>query len=147
MSHCELSCGFACTEREPQRLAGPSFVHLKSKQGRSRKRDMGERFVVVPVEVGGGVSGEREHSDSVVADPAPSTGGSGREGEQEAGEDSVFEQQDPNALVPILTYNREPNKYGKTDDRFYSVSHFLSIYRRISCHLDSVYPCVLCDER
>ena len=34
--------------------------------------------------------------------------------EIEEGEDSVFEPQDPNTVVPILEYNREPNKYGKT---------------------------------
>ncbi|XP_067434759.1 solute carrier family 12 member 7 isoform X2 [Thunnus thynnus] len=73
---------------------------------------MGERFVVVPVDGGGGVAGEDEHSDAVVSDPAPDTGSGGREEEKEAGEDSVFEQQDPNAVVPILEYNREPNKYG-----------------------------------
>ncbi|XP_044194976.1 solute carrier family 12 member 7 isoform X1 [Thunnus albacares] len=72
---------------------------------------MGERFVVVPVDGGGGVAGEDEHSDAVVSDPAPDTGSGGREEEKEAGEDSVFEQQDPNAVVPILEYNREPNKY------------------------------------
>ncbi|XP_039983232.1 solute carrier family 12 member 7 isoform X4 [Xiphias gladius] len=84
---------------------------------------MGERFVVVPVDGGGGVAGEREHSDAVVADPAPDTGSSssssssaggvdGTVGAEEAREDSVFEPQDPNAVVPILEYNREPNKYG-----------------------------------
>lgn len=74
--------------------------------------------MVVPVDGGGGVTGEREHSDAVVADPAPDTGGSSSSGgtveEKEAGEDSVFEPQDPNVVVPILEYNREPNKYGKT---------------------------------
>lgn len=80
---------------------------------------MGERFVVVPVDgVRGGVAVDGEHSDAVVSDPAPDTG-SGIEEEKEAGEeDSVFEQQDPDAVVPILEYNREPNKYGKTDARY-----------------------------
>ncbi|XP_032359255.1 solute carrier family 12 member 7 isoform X2 [Etheostoma spectabile] len=82
---------------------------------------MGERFVVVPVDGGVGVAREGEHLDAVVADPAPDTGGGGGSssssgggtvGEKEAGEDSVFEPQDPNAVVPILEYNREPNKYG-----------------------------------
>ncbi|XP_062235926.1 solute carrier family 12 member 7 isoform X2 [Platichthys flesus] len=79
---------------------------------------MGERFVVVPVDGGAGVAGDREHSDAVVSDPAPpSTGGSAGGGgaaaeEIEEGEDSVFEPQDPNTVVPILKYNREPNKYG-----------------------------------
>ncbi|KAM6971314.1 solute carrier family 12 member 7 isoform 2-T2 [Tautogolabrus adspersus] len=81
---------------------------------------MGERFVVVPVDGGVGVAGEGEHSDGVVADPAPDPGGGGGSSsssagtveEKEAGEDSVFEPQDPNAVVPILEYNREPNKYG-----------------------------------
>lgn len=83
---------------------------------------MGERFVVVPVDGRVGVTGEGEHSDAAVADPAPNTGsssggGGGTAEEKEAGEDSVFEQQDPNAVVPILEYNREPNKYGKTAAR------------------------------
>ncbi|KAM7370186.1 hypothetical protein PAMP_011458 [Pampus punctatissimus] len=72
---------------------------------------MGERFVVVPVDGGGVVAGEGEHSDAVVSDPATDTGSYGTEEEKEAGDDSVFEQQDPNAVVPILEYNREPNKY------------------------------------
>ncbi|XP_008285938.1 solute carrier family 12 member 7 isoform X2 [Stegastes partitus] len=79
---------------------------------------MGERFVVVPVDGGGVVAGEGEHLDVVVADPAPDTGGGSSSGgaatgeEKETLEDSVFEAQDPNAVVPILEYNREPNKYG-----------------------------------
>ncbi|XP_034416516.1 solute carrier family 12 member 7 isoform X3 [Cyclopterus lumpus] len=75
---------------------------------------MGERFVVVPVDRGVGVAGVGEPSDAVVADPASDSGdGSGTVEEKEAGEDSVFEpQEDPNAVVPILKYNREPNKYG-----------------------------------
>ncbi|KAF0028337.1 hypothetical protein F2P81_019424 [Scophthalmus maximus] len=91
---------------------------------------MGERFVVVPVD-GGGVAGHREHSDAVVADPASDTGDGSRGGdddgggggggggaaeEKEQGEDSVFEPQDPNNVVPILEYNREPNKYGSLID-------------------------------
>lgn len=83
---------------------------------------MGERFVVVPVDGGVGLAAEGEHSDAVVADPAPDTGGSSSGGgtvdEKEAGGDSVFEPQDPNAVVPILEYNREPNKYGKTAARY-----------------------------
>ncbi|TDG96998.1 hypothetical protein EPR50_G00220100 [Perca flavescens] len=86
---------------------------------------MGERFLVVPVDGGVGVARDGEH------DPAPDTGGGGGGGgssssssegvtveEKEAGEDSVFEPQDPNAVVPILEYNREPNKYGKTAGRY-----------------------------
>ncbi|XP_068437379.1 solute carrier family 12 member 7 isoform X2 [Clinocottus analis] len=76
---------------------------------------MGERFVVVPVDRGVGVAGSvREPSDAVVADPGSDSGGSsGTVEEKEAGEDFVFEQQeDPDAVVPILKYNREPNKYG-----------------------------------
>ncbi|KAG7525842.1 solute carrier family 12 member 7-like isoform X1 [Solea senegalensis] len=83
---------------------------------------MGERFVVVPVDTGGAATGMREPSDSVVVDPVPDTGSrSTRGGDsdggtvagREAGEDSVFEPpEDPNAVVPILEYNREPNKYG-----------------------------------
>ena len=78
---------------------------------------MVERFVVVPVEGGGGVAGDREPSDAVVSDPAPDTGGSAGAAaaeETEEGEDSVFESLDPNTVVTILEYNREPNKYGKT---------------------------------
>ncbi|XP_042366116.1 solute carrier family 12 member 7 isoform X2 [Plectropomus leopardus] len=79
---------------------------------------MGERFVVVPVDRGVGVAGEGEHSDAVVSDPAPESGGGGTSSsggtveEKETLEDSVFEPQDPNVVVPILEYNREPNKYG-----------------------------------
>ena len=82
---------------------------------------MGERFVVVPVDGGVGVARDGEH------DPAPDTGGGGGGSsssggvtveEKEAGEDSVFEPQDPNVVVPILEYNREPNKYGKTAGRY-----------------------------
>ncbi|XP_053714622.1 solute carrier family 12 member 7 isoform X5 [Synchiropus splendidus] len=70
---------------------------------------MADRFVVVPVDTGGGGAGDGEHMDAVVADPAPDTGG---DVDQEMGDDSVFEPQDPDAVVPILEYNREPNKYG-----------------------------------
>ncbi|XP_077364783.1 solute carrier family 12 member 7 isoform X2 [Festucalex cinctus] len=68
---------------------------------------MGDRFVVVPVDGGGGGA---EHSGLVVAQAT--TGDDGREEEPELEEDSEFEPQDPNAVVPILEYNREPNKYG-----------------------------------
>lgn len=75
---------------------------------------MGERFVVVPVDG----AGEREHASAVVAEPASDAGGGGDAVEErECGEDSVFESQDPRAAVPILKYNREPNKYGKTAAR------------------------------
>ncbi|XP_029978691.1 solute carrier family 12 member 7 isoform X5 [Sphaeramia orbicularis] len=80
---------------------------------------MSERFVVVPVDGGGGVAAEGVHLDVVVADLAPDTGCSGggsveeKLEAQEAGGDSVFEPlQDPNVVLPILKYNREPNKYG-----------------------------------
>lgn len=80
---------------------------------------MGERFVVVPVDRGVGVTADAEHLDAVIADPAPDTGGSnGTVDEKEAEEGSVFEPQDPNAVVPILEYNREPNKYGTTAARY-----------------------------
>ncbi|XP_037612720.1 solute carrier family 12 member 7 isoform X1 [Sebastes umbrosus] len=75
---------------------------------------MGERFVVVPVDRGV----VEHHSDAVVSDPAPAAPGtpapdSPEERVSAAGEDSVFEpQEDPDAVVPILEYNREPNKYG-----------------------------------
>lgn len=77
---------------------------------------MGERFVVVPVDRGTEVAADAEHTDAVTSDPAPDTGGSGdgTVAVTEAQEDSVFEPQDPNAVVPILEYNREPNKYGTT---------------------------------
>lgn len=82
---------------------------------------MGERFVVVPVDFLGTGAREAERSDSISPDPAPDTGGSGGSsgssgtpGAQEPLEDSVFEPQDPNVVVPILKYSREPNKYGRT---------------------------------
>lgn len=78
---------------------------------------MGERFVVVPVGGGGGLTGEGEQSDAVVAEPAPDTGVGGGVDAGEVREDTAFEPQDPNAVVPILEYNREPNKYGMTDAR------------------------------
>ncbi|CAG5895689.1 unnamed protein product [Menidia menidia] len=52
---------------------------------------MGDRFVVIPVDGGRG-----ERRDSVAADPAAESGGG----------------QDSDAAVPILEYDREPNKYG-----------------------------------
>ncbi|XP_017289431.1 solute carrier family 12 member 7 isoform X2 [Kryptolebias marmoratus] len=79
---------------------------------------MGERFVVVPVHAGGTGAREGEHLDAIVPGPAPDTGGgNGSAGTGEVTEpleDSVFEPQDPDpdAVVPILKYSREPNKYG-----------------------------------
>ncbi|XP_049604926.1 solute carrier family 12 member 7 isoform X4 [Syngnathus scovelli] len=70
---------------------------------------MGDRFVVVPVDGGRDAA---EHSGPVVAQATRSTGGDGGEEEPEVEEDPVFEPQDPNVAVPILKYNREPNKYG-----------------------------------
>ncbi|XP_061121450.1 solute carrier family 12 member 7 isoform X4 [Syngnathus typhle] len=70
---------------------------------------MGDRFVVVPVDGGGDAA---EHSGSVVAQATRLTGGDGGEEEPKVEEDPVFEPQDPNVAVPILKYNREPNKYG-----------------------------------
>ncbi|KAM9774712.1 solute carrier family 12 member 7 isoform 2-T2 [Syngnathus typhle] len=70
---------------------------------------MGDRFVVVPVD---GAGDAAEHSGSVVAQATRLTGGDGGEEEPEVEEDRVFEPQDPNVAVPILKYNREPNKYG-----------------------------------
>lgn len=76
-------------------------------------RDMGERFVVVPVD--GGVA---EQPEAAVSHPAPDTGGGGGGrgggGGVVAEGDSAIEPADPNVVVPILEYNREPNKYGKT---------------------------------
>lgn len=90
---------------------------------------MGERFVVVPVDGGG----EREQSNAVVSDPASDTGGGAGVEEKESEEDSVFEPQDPKASVPILKYNREPNKYGKTVVRYQLRVPLLisSVYQRI----------------
>nr|XP_057915554.1 solute carrier family 12 member 7 isoform X7 [Doryrhamphus excisus] len=67
---------------------------------------MGDRFVVVPVDGGGGVADKEEQPASVVDPTTRLTGGELEE------EDPVLEPQDPNAAVPILEYNREPNKYG-----------------------------------
>ncbi|XP_041824778.1 solute carrier family 12 member 7 isoform X1 [Melanotaenia boesemani] len=71
---------------------------------------MGERFVVVPVDGGGA-----DRLDAAAAEPAPDTGGScagpGPGAEKQALEDSVLVPQDSD-FVPILEYNREPNKYG-----------------------------------
>lgn len=67
---------------------------------------MGERFVVVPVAGGLGHSaaeGEHPADAAAVAYPAPDTG-----------EDSASGPPQPIAAVPILEYNREPNKYGET---------------------------------
>lgn len=77
---------------------------------------MSERFVVVPVDGGGVVEGQGEHSEVVVHDPAADSC-LGEQGEG-AGDDTVSEPQDPDAVVPILEYSREPNKYGKTAIRF-----------------------------
>lgn len=75
---------------------------------------MGERFVVVPVDGGIGVLAEEEHSDAVVAEPAPvNSGGTTARGDEEAAENSVAHPQD-HEVLPILEYNREPNKYGMT---------------------------------
>lgn len=62
---------------------------------------MGERFVVVPV-AGGAAEGDHPAEAAAAAaaaiDPAAGTGG------RLPGDESV---------VPILEYNREPNKYGE----------------------------------
>lgn len=71
---------------------------------------MGDRFVVVPVD--GGKTADRP--GSVKTQAARLTGGDGRDEEPELEEDALFEPQDPNAAVPILEYNREPNKYGES---------------------------------
>ncbi|XP_019729338.1 solute carrier family 12 member 7 isoform X2 [Hippocampus comes] len=69
---------------------------------------MGDRFVVVPVD-GGEIA---QHPGSVKAQAARLTGGDGQDEEPGLEEDALFKPQDPNAAVPILEYNREPNKYG-----------------------------------
>ncbi|XP_015232985.1 PREDICTED: solute carrier family 12 member 7-like [Cyprinodon variegatus] len=73
---------------------------------------MKERFVVIPVDSGGVATREGEHSPPAGAQPAADTGGSSSGEEKEPLEDSVFEPQDTEAAVPILEYDREPNKYG-----------------------------------
>lgn len=85
---------------------------------------MGDRFVVVPVGGGGTVPAQGAHLDAVAADPGFDTGGGSSSStdtgqEKEPLEDSAFEPLDPGVAVPILEYNREPNKYGKcaTDRR------------------------------
>uniref|UniRef100_A0A3P9HAI8 Solute carrier family 12 member 7b n=1 Tax=Oryzias latipes TaxID=8090 RepID=A0A3P9HAI8_ORYLA len=77
---------------------------------------MGDRFLVVPVECAGSVSGQVGLSGTV-AGPVPDPGGasSGSPGiwdRNEPFEDSVFEPADAGAVLHILDYNREPNKYG-----------------------------------
>lgn len=75
---------------------------------------MGERFVVVPVDGGAGVRAGEEHPGAEVAQPAPvDSGGSPARGREEAAEKSAAHRQDQEVL-PILDYNREPNKYGTT---------------------------------
>lgn len=72
---------------------------------------MGERFVVVPVAGGlahSAAEGEHPADAAAVADPAPDTGS------RQPGEDSASGPPQPIAAVPILEYNREPNKYGET---------------------------------
>lgn len=74
---------------------------------------MGERFVVVPVDGAVRVTADGEHPDAVAADYVAASSDGGEVGEDiEVGDNS--EPQSPDALVPILEYNREPNKYGKT---------------------------------
>lgn len=65
---------------------------------------MGERFVVVPVDGGVGVPVDEQPSSASAADPAAIR----RDKEEE--EDSGSQVQD--GVLPILEYNREPNKYG-----------------------------------
>ncbi|XP_075903798.1 solute carrier family 12 member 7 isoform X4 [Nelusetta ayraudi] len=69
---------------------------------------MGERFVVVPV-AGGAAEGDHPAEAAAAAaaiDPAAGTGG------RQPGDESVSGPVEPNSVVPILEYNREPNKYG-----------------------------------
>lgn len=82
---------------------------------------MGERFVVVQVD-GGGVLADEEQPEAAVADPAPvNSGGSAAGGDQEAEENSAAQPQERGRFLPILEYNREPNKYGMAaeTDPFY----------------------------
>lgn len=74
---------------------------------------MGERFVVVPVDGGVGVLADDGLPDAAVADPAPvNRGSSAATGDKEAAEKSLAQPQDHDTFLPILEYNREPNKYG-----------------------------------
>ncbi|XP_068160444.1 solute carrier family 12 member 7 isoform X3 [Antennarius striatus] len=82
----------------------PSTEQVDSR-GDGGRRTMGDRFVVVPVEA----AAEGRHSVAFVTEPAGDTSGSSVEQEEAAVEDP---EQDPHAAVPILEYNREPNRYG-----------------------------------
>lgn len=74
---------------------------------------MGERFVVVPVDGGVGVLADEQQPNAAVADPAPvNSGGSAARGDKEAAENSGAQPQEHDGFLPILEYNREPNKYG-----------------------------------
>lgn len=86
---------------------------------------MSERFVVVPVEGKGAAGG----SGGSVTDAASDTGDGGDAAieQVETGDDSVFEPPEPDALVPILEYNREPNKYGKMTDKETTTHVFLHV--------------------
>lgn len=68
--------------------------------------------MVVPVD-GKGVLADEEQPDAAVANPAPVIrGGSAARGDKEVAENSVALSQDYDGFLPILEYNREPNKYG-----------------------------------
>lgn len=100
------------TERDTRWSFGFSCSKLEE---RKRTKLMGERFVVVPVDGAVRVTTDGEHPDAVAADYVAASSDGGEVGEDiEAGDNSVSESQSPDALVPILEYNREPNKYGKT---------------------------------
>lgn len=87
------------------------FAVTQCETGSAERRHMGERFVVVPVDGGIEVLAEEEHSDAVVA--PVNSGGTTARGDEEAAENSVAYPQD-HEVLPILEYNREPNKYGMT---------------------------------
>lgn len=78
-------------------------------QTKASFKHMGERFVVVPV-AGGAAEGDHPAAAAAAAaiDPASATGWS------QPGDESVSGHVEPNSVVPILEYNREPNKYGES---------------------------------
>lgn len=126
------------TERDTRWSFGFSCSKLEE---RKRTKLMGERFVVVPVDGAVRVTTDGEHPDAVAADYVAASSDGGEVGEDiEAGDNSVSESQSPDALVPILEYNREPNKYGKTGgwNRIHAPPPFIICVSRwinVSCRL------------
>ncbi|XP_061661920.1 solute carrier family 12 member 7 isoform X2 [Syngnathoides biaculeatus] len=73
---------------------------------------MGDRFVVVPVDKGDVADGRQPSSGSADVQATRHPGDVARGEKPELEQDPAFEPHDLNAAVPILEYNREPNKYG-----------------------------------